>query len=170
MKKLICSTRRSLSKPREEHSKNIIPQWRWGHTANIQTKCRWRNGLVTRGRWAWSHRPRPKSKWAVHSWTSTSSQKFWRVKFRNVKISSIWVTALKESFRKIKKMSKWSFQLQGTVDTDVEIDRKISSAKVSEKAPFRAKSCKEICNAPQPTKNEIAELGGFHPSRLPRSG
>jgi hypothetical protein len=43
------------------------------------------------------------------------------------------------------------------VDIDVEINRKISSAKVSEKAPFRAKSCREICNALQPTKNEIAQ-------------
>ena len=53
---------------------------------------------------------------------------------------------LRGSSRRIKRTSKWLFRSRVTADTDVVIDHRTSSEKVSERAHFKARNCREICS------------------------
>ena len=105
-------------------------------------------------RWVWSRKQRRRKEWAPHSRILTWSQKFWKARSLSVKISSTWAMDLRKSSRRILETSRWSSQSQVTEAIDVEIDRRTSLARVSGRAPFRARNCKEICKSRPPSPND----------------
>jgi len=113
--------------------------------------------LVTRSisdLWVSSPKQKPKRKWAQPLPISTSSQKFWRARSHNGMTSSIWVMGSRKSSQRIRKTSKWLFPSLDTEATDAAIDRRTSSARVSGRAPSRARNCREICKFRTPSPND----------------